>query len=117
MSRVLHNSNDLLSHDNTESIILYGSAISPCVRRCRITLLEKGINFDEVEIDLASMEQRGPEYLQLNPNGFVPTLAHGKFVVYESSVINEYLEHQFPERPLVASNPALIAETHMWIAA
>lgn len=117
MSRVLHNSNDLLSHDNTESIILYGSAISPCVRRCRITLLEKGINFDEVEIDLASMEQRDPEYLKLNPNGFVPTLAHGKFVVYESSVINEYLEHQFPERPLVASNPALIAETHMWIAA
>ncbi len=117
MSSVLHDSNDLLSVNNTESLILYGSAISPCVRRCRITLLEKGIQFDEVEIDLASMEQRAPEYLQLNPNGFVPTLAHGEFVVYESSVINEYLEHQFPEQPLVASDPALIAETQMWIAA
>ena len=106
-----------LSANNTEGLILYGAAPSPCVRRVVICLLEKGLEFDTVEVDLANMEQRSPAYLALNPNGFVPTLSHGEHVIFESGAINEYLEEQFPDKPLLPSVPYLRAQARMWIAA
>ena len=117
MGRELVSKSDLLSSENLESMILYGSVASPCVRRVRITMMEKGIEYDWVEIDLANMEQRSKEYLALNPNGFVPTLAHGSFVVYESGVINEYLEDQFPQKPLIPKDPWQRAQVRMWHSA
>lgn len=117
MSKLLQTASDSLSADNYEAIILYGSAPSPCARRVRITLLEKQLAFDEVEIDLVNMEQRSPAYLALNPNGFVPTLAHGELTIYESAAIIDYLEEQFPQTSLIPSNPWAKAQVRMWQAA
>jgi glutathione S-transferase len=117
MGKVLNKLGDTLSANNSEALILYGSAPSPCVRRVIITLLEKGLDFDWVEVDLPNMEQRSPAYLSLNPNGFVPTLCHRDQVIFESGVINEYLEEQFPVKPLMPSDPYLLAQVRMWIAA
>jgi glutathione S-transferase len=117
MGKELRTNQDHLSHNNQESLILYGAAASPCVRRVVITLLEKKLAFDWVEVDLANMEQRSPAYLTLNPNGFVPTLCHGNRVIYESGVINEYLDEQFPEKPLLPSEPYERAQARMWLAA
>ncbi|MFT4518911.1 MAG: glutathione S-transferase [Halioglobus sp.] len=117
MGHELHSSADQLSANNAEALVLYGSAPSPCARRVIICLLEKRLDFDWIEVDLPNMEQRSSDYLALNPNGFVPTLIHGDHVVFESGVILEYLEEQFPDKPLLPADPYERAQARMWMSA
>ena len=102
---------------NPHGLLLYDFGASPCARRCRITLIEKGLCWDTETIDLSRLEQRNPAYLEINPNGFVPTLAHGERVIYESNVITEYLDDVFPEIPLYPSDPWELAQVKMWQSA
>jgi glutathione S-transferase len=103
--------------ENQHGLILYDHPSSPCARRVRITLLEKGLSWETQLIDLSRLEQRRPEYLTLNPNGFVPTLAHGERVIYESNVITEYLDDAFPDTPLYPRDAWERAQVKMWQAA
>jgi glutathione S-transferase len=98
------------------AITLYDSAGSPCARRVRAVLLEKGLSWTTRLVDLTRMEQKRPEYLALNPNGVVPTLVHGDRVVYESNVITEYLDDVFPDPPLYPRDPWARAQAKMWQA-
>lgn len=66
-----------------DDLVLYDHVGSPCARRVRITLIEKGLHWRSRPIDLEHMEQKSPWYLALNPNGIVPTLQHGERVVWE----------------------------------
>ena len=100
----------------TESITLYDSPGSPCARRVRAVLLEKGLAWITRLVDLTRMEQKRPEYLALNPNGVVPTLVHGDRVLYESNVITEYLDDVFPDPPLYPRDPWARAQAKMWQA-
>src|SRR6185369_12587006 len=102
---------------NPHGLILYDYAGSPCARRCRITLREKGLAWDTQTIDLSRLQQRDPDYLAINPNGFVPTLAHGERVIFESNVITEYLDDAFPETPLYPDDPWELAQVKMWQSA
>jgi len=97
-------------------IVLYDSPGSPCARRVRIVLLEKGLTWTTRLVDLTKMEQKRPEYLALNPNGVVPTLLHGERVIYESNVITEYLDDVFPEPRLYPAEPWARAQAKMWQA-
>jgi len=114
---ILKNVTDPLAADNTEQLVLYDGPASPCCRRCRITMIEKGLNWDTVYVNIAHMEQRGNSYLSLNPNGLVPTLRHGTRVLFESGVINDYLEAQFPDIPLMPEDAEGIALVRQWQAA
>ena len=67
----------------------------------RIALLEKGLEFESVVIDLTKKEQKDPEYLKIHPFGQVPALDDDGFIVYDSTVINEYLEDEYPHPPLL----------------
>jgi len=97
-------------------LVLYDSPGSPCARRVRIVLLEKGLTWATRLVDLTKMEQKRPEYLALNPNGVVPTLVHGERVLYESNVITEYLDDLFPDPPLYPRAPWERAQAKMWQA-
>ncbi len=99
-----------------DQIILYDFHGSPCARRVRIVLLEKGLQWETRLVDLTRMEQKKPEYLKLNPNGLVPTLVHGDRAIYESNVITEYLDAMFPEPRLYPADPWLCARAKMWQA-
>jgi glutathione S-transferase len=70
--------------------------------RVRIALAEKGLSYDEREIDLAS---KPPELARLNPANGVPVLVVDGGAVPESIVILQYLEDRFPERPLLPRDP------------
>ena len=88
-----------------DELVLYDHPASPCARRVRIALIEKGLRWRSRVIDLEHMEQKSPWYLALNPNGIVPTLQHGERVVWESNVITEYLDAAFPGPTLYPTDP------------
>jgi len=76
------------------------------VRKTRITLLEKGLQWDTTWLDLPSGEHKKPEYLAINPVGKVPALIDDGVVVHDSTIINEYLEDKHPQPPLLPRDPA-----------
>ncbi|HEY2387533.1 MAG TPA: glutathione S-transferase family protein [Candidatus Binatia bacterium] len=98
------------------TLVLYDAPGSPCARRVRIVLLEKGLGWETRLVDLMRMQQKDPAYLALNPNGVVPTLLHGDRVLYESNVITEYLDEIFPEPRLYPVDPWRRAQAKMWQA-
>jgi glutathione S-transferase len=81
-------------------IKLYHFPLSMNSRKVRIVLLEKGLEFERVLVDLTKREQKNPEYLKIHPFGQVPALDDDGFIVYDSTIINEYLEDEYPYPPL-----------------
>jgi len=80
---------------------LYDFESSPNCQRVKVVLAEKNLPYEIVPIDLRKQEQKTPEYLKLNPYGKVPVLTDDTTVLYESLVINEYLEEKYPNPPLM----------------
>ena len=72
---------------------LFNSARSPFGRKLRIILIEKNLTFEEVTVDL---DNRSAEFVALSPLGKVPVLVDGEMVIFDSTVVAEYLEDVFP---------------------
>ena len=81
----------------------------------RLALAEKNLDFESRVIDLASGEHITEWYLEMNPNGVVPTLSHNDNVIIDSSVICEYLEECFAETPLAPNEPVGRARMRAWM--
>lgn len=94
------------------NVHLYFAKGSTFSQRTRVVLLEKGIDFTSTEIDL----QNKPEgFTQISRYGKVPAIKHGDVEIYESAIINEYLDEVFPEPPLLPRTPAEKAIARIWI--
>lgn len=85
-------------------IKLYTFPPSTNSRKVRIVLLEKGLEFERINVDLTKREQKNPEYLKIHPFGQVPAIDDEGFVLYDSTVINEYLEDEYPYPSLMPSD-------------
>lgn len=96
-------------------IELYHYWDSVCSFKVRLCLAEKGLAWTDRHVDLLAFEQLRPEYLAINPNGVVPTLAHDGKIIIESSVINEYLDEVFPDPPLRPASPFWRARMRIWV--
>ena len=83
---------------------LYHGAISNCSMRVRMTLIEKGLDWESHHIDLKKKENITEEYFGINPNGLVPTLVHDGVVHIESNDIIDYLDATYPEPSLRADD-------------
>ncbi|MGH7836054.1 MAG: glutathione S-transferase family protein [Candidatus Binatia bacterium] len=87
-------------------IRLYDFAPSPNCQRVKIALHEKGLAYDVVPVDLRKGEQKKPEFLELNPYGKVPVIVDEDTVLFESCIINEYLDEKYPAPPLMPKEPS-----------
>ena len=85
-------------------IKLYDFKSSPNSQRVKVVLEEKKLPFEIVPIDLRKGEQKTPEFLKLNPYGKVPVLTDGETVLYESCIINEYLDEKYRDPPLMPAD-------------
>jgi len=79
-----------------------------------LCLKEKGIDFRSHVVDIQAFQQHEPQFLQINPDGQVPVLVHDGVVVTESTVINEYRDHVFPEPPLRPADPRACARMRLF---
>jgi glutathione S-transferase len=94
---------------------LHHSPLSANARRAVMTALHLGVDVDLVVVDLAKGEQRRPEYLRLNPNGKVPVLEDGDFVLWESHAIMTYLADRTPGQTLYPTEARARADVTRWL--
>lgn len=70
---------------------LYHFPASPNARRVNATIACLGLDIDDEIVDISKGQSRTAEFLKLNPNGKIPTLVDGDFVLWESNAIAQYL--------------------------
>jgi glutathione S-transferase len=93
---------------------LYHNPLSPNVRRVRLTAAVLELPLEEKVLDFSKGEHKNPEYLALNPNGAVPTLVDGDFVLTESRSIMQYLASKRPDSGLLPRDEAQRADVTRW---
>jgi glutathione S-transferase len=89
-------------------ITLYSGPLSLFARKVEIALREKGLPFERIMVPFnqtTGYDPRHPEVMALNPKGQVPIITDCGVVIYDSTVILEYLEDEYPEPPLYPQSP------------
>jgi glutathione S-transferase len=88
---------------------LWSGVLSPFSAKVRIALAEKGLAVEILEVPWNRKTKWGPkppEFLAVSPLGQVPVLIDGDLVLYDSTLINEYLEDRQPTPALLPRDPA-----------
>jgi glutathione S-transferase len=96
-------------------LTLYNAPQSTCSQKVRLVAAEKELKFGEKKLNLFKGEQLTPEYMKINPNGVVPSLDHDGKIIIDSSVIIEYLDETFPEKPLRPDSTFGLANMRTWM--
>lgn len=89
------------------AIKLYDAVPSSNSDRVKIALHEKRLVYERTTLVLAKRDQKRPEFLQLNPYGKVPVIDDGGQILFESCIINEYLDEKYPNPSLMPKDPYL----------
>ena len=77
--------------DNQGRLRIWGRANSVNVQKVLWCLGELDLAFERIDAGMAFGRNRDPDYLAINPNGRVPTLVDGDFVLWESNSVMRYL--------------------------
>ena len=91
---------------------LYSATTCPFSHRCRIVLYEKGMDFQIIDVDLHNK----PEDLAImTPYSRVPVLVERDLILYESNIINEYIDDRFPHPQLMPADPVMRARARLFL--
>jgi glutathione S-transferase len=97
------------------AIKLYHDVPSTNCDRVKIVLAEKGLAWEGIWVKLGKIEQKSPEHLKRNPYGKIPVIDDDGKLLFESCIINEYLDEKFPSPPLQPKDPYLRARGRILI--
>ncbi|PON38503.1 S-crystallin [Parasponia andersonii] len=92
------------SDEHQPKLKLYSYWRSSCSWRVRIALNFKGLKYEYIPVNIMKGEQHNPEFLKLNPIGYVPVLVDGDLVLSDSLAILLYLDEKYPQRPLLPTD-------------
>ncbi|MGH7024375.1 MAG: glutathione S-transferase family protein [Caulobacteraceae bacterium] len=89
-------------------MIVYGSSLSPFVRKTLAYLSEKGLS---AELKPIGLQDQDPAFREASPFGKMPGFRDGDFAISDSTAIITYLEAKHPEPPLIPLEPKARART------
>lgn len=91
---------------------LYSGTTCPFSHRCRIVLYEKGMDFQIMDVDLFDKPE---DLATMNPYNQTPVLVERELILYESNIINEYIDDRFPHPQLMPADPVLKARARLFL--
>ena len=98
------------------ALVLHGYRYSVYQRIVRLTLAEKGLTYERVEVNPFAPDLPAA-YLALHPFGRVPVLVHDDFVLYETAAITRYIDRTFPSPSLQPTDARALARMDQIIGA
>ncbi|OMO53687.1 hypothetical protein CCACVL1_28448 [Corchorus capsularis] len=93
------------------AIKVYGTALSTCTGRVLLCLLEKGLEYEIVPLDLANSAHKKQPYLSLNPFGQIPAFEDGDVKIFESRAITKYLSRKYKDTGIDLLGSSSLTET------
>ncbi len=93
-------------------MVLYSGTTCPFSQRCRFVLFEKGMDFEIRDVDLFNKPE---DVAVMNPYGQVPILVERDLILYESNIINEYIDERFPHPQLMPGDPVARARVRLFL--
>jgi glutathione S-transferase len=100
---------------NTAHLTIWGNADSVNVQKVLWCCEELGLAYRRVDAGKHFGVVNTPEFLAMNPNGLVPTIDDGGFVVWESNAIVRYLASKHAQGTLWPVDPAARANADRWM--
>jgi RNA polymerase-associated protein len=91
---------------------LYSGTADPFSQRCRFVLFEKGMDFQVIDVDMFSMPE---DIAAINPYNKVPVLVERELVLFESNIINEYIDERFPHPQMMPPDPVMRARARLFL--
>jgi len=91
---------------------LYSGTTCPFSHRCRFVLYEKGMDFQVIDVDLYNKPE---DIAVMNPYNRLPVLVERDLVLYESNIINEYIDERFPHPQLMPADPLMRARARLML--
>ncbi len=95
-----------------DPIKIYSSARCPYAQRTRMLMIEKEIPFELTEVDLRN---KPDWFLAVSPYGKVPVIVDDGQTIYESAIINEYLDEKYKNVPMMPKEPVERAKARIWM--
>ncbi len=89
-------------------VVIYGSSLSPFVRKAMVFAIEKGIPFDPQP---GGRRAPTPEFAEASPFGKIPAMRDGDFLLADSSAMVAYFDAIKPEPNLIPTEPKARART------
>ena len=93
-------------------MVLYSGTTCPFSQRCRLVPFEKGMDFEVRDVDLFN---KPDDISTMNPYGQVPILVERELILYESNIINEYIDERFPHPQLMPADPLMRARARLML--
>lgn len=94
---------------------LLGRLTSINVRKVMWTAAQLGLELEREDWGAGFRSPQEPGYLALNPNGLIPVLLDGDFVLWESNSICRYLAHRQGATGLLPTEPQARAQVEQWM--
>ncbi|OGA05953.1 MAG: glutathione S-transferase [Betaproteobacteria bacterium RIFCSPHIGHO2_12_FULL_69_13] len=91
---------------------LYSGTTCPFSHRCRFVLYEKGMDFQVIDVD---MYNKPEDIAVMNPYNRLPVLVERDLILYESNIINEYIDERFPHPQLMPADPVMRARARLML--
>ena len=91
---------------------LYSGTTCPFSHRCRFVLYEKGMDFQVIDVDMFNKPE---DIAVMNPYNRLPVLVERDLVLYESNIINEYIDERFPHPQLMPADPVMRARARLML--
>src|SRR6266850_2294093 len=91
---------------------LYSGTTCPFSHRCRFVLYEKGMDFQVIDVDLYNKPE---DIAVMNPYNRLPVLVERDLILYESNIINEYIDERFPHPQLMPADPVMRARARQHV--